>query len=74
MTYSYVPNPYLEESLVTLVHPEGDNTEHSPHLCHRGRRGQTLDRMFLLISVMGDERRSIDAIQTSTYRYLVMLS
>jgi hypothetical protein len=56
------------------VRPEGDNTEHSPHLGHRDRRAQTLDRMFLLISVIGGERRPIGAIQTSTYRYLVVLS
>lgn len=58
---------------MSLVHPEGDNTERSPHLCHRDPRAQTLDRMFLLISVMEDEKRPIDDIQTSTYRYLVVL-
>ena len=73
-TYSYVPNSDLEELLVSLVHLEGDNTGYNPHLCHHGRRVQTLDRMFLLISVMGDERRPIDAFQTSTYRYLVVPS
>jgi hypothetical protein len=72
-TYSYVPNTDLEEHLVSLVHLEVDNTEYSPHLCRHGQRAQTLDRMFLLISVMGDERKPIDTFQIFTYRYLVVL-
>ena len=57
MTYSYVPNLDLGECLAYAAHPEGDNIIYSRHPFRRGRRVQTLDRTFLLISEKGDERR-----------------
>ena len=50
MTYSYAPNPDLEECLAYAAHPEGDNIIYSRHRYRRGQRAQTLDRTFLLIS------------------------
>jgi hypothetical protein len=62
-TYSCAPNLDLEECLAYAEHPEGDNIIHSRHLCHRGRRAQTLDRMFLLISEMENEKRQKDGVR-----------
>ena len=62
MTYSYAPNPDLEECLAYAAHPEGDNIIYSRHRYRRGQRAQTLDRTFLPISEMGDERRLTDGV------------